>query len=271
MITKGRWITATVVLMGAFCVAAVFAAPVFVTEFVAPGFLTAQVLQTGSGALTTRVAPGEPLPLAVRLSNFGNNLRVDVSIKYEILDSRDLLVLSQTETVAVETSASYIKQIALPGSIAPGLYTARTSIFYNGQRVPATASQQFTVERKIYGIFVSDAITGGAILFAVAVLSVLAGLLYRRQRRESLFLPHDYSNIPKEARIYYEILSDAIQQMRYHEGDRAVDIAAKTPGLDIDTTNGKVLSITQNPSQVIASIVSQYENTFGKKLNLAFA
>jgi hypothetical protein len=153
----------------------------------------------------------------------------------------------------------------------PGLYTARISVMYQGQTVPATASQQFTVERKIFGIFESDAIIGGIILCAVALVFCLAGILFRRYRKASLFVRHEYAHVPKEARIYYEILSDIIQQMRYHDGDAAVDIAAKVPGLTLDSANGKVLAITRDPSEVTAAVIAQYQKTFGKKLNLSFA
>ncbi len=261
MTKERRWITADLLLLCLFFV---------VLVFVLPHPLTAQELQTGSSILATRVAPGESLPLTIRLSNFGSSERVDVTIRYEIFDSTESLVVSQTETVAVETSASYIKQILLPPFISPGLYMARISIIYDGQHVPATASQQFSVERKIYGIFMSDLIRNIFILCVVALLCILLGLLLRRYRKESLFAPHDYSDIPKDVRVFYEILSDVVQQMRYHDGERAVEVAAKIPGLTLDSTSGRVLTITRDPSQVIAEVVSQYEKAFGKKLNLAF-
>lgn len=239
--------------------------------FATPALLHAQELQTGNSALATRIAPGESLPLTVRLSNFGSNERVDVTIRYEILDAKESVIITQTETVAVQTSASFIKQIPLPSSISPGLYTARTSIIYNAQRVPATATQQFTVERKLFGIFVSDLLTYVAILCIALLLLFLLILLLRRYRKQSIFAPLNYSHIPQGERVYYEIISDAIQQMRYHEGDAAVKLVSDIPGLTIDGESGKVIALTKNPSGIIATIVARYESTFGKHVNFSFA
>jgi hypothetical protein len=256
MMKQTRWITVPTVVA---CIL-----------FEAPLFSLAQELQTGNNALATRVAPGESLPLSTRLSNFGSNERVDVTIRYEIFDAKESLVLSQSETVAVETSASYLTHVQLPATMAPGLYSARISIIYNGQKVPATATQQFTVERKIFGIFESDFILDSLILLAVALVALLVGLVVRRYRRAGQFAAQEYPDVPKDVRVYFEIVSDAIQQMRYHEGDAALDIAAKIPGLSIDAATGRVLAISADPAAVIAATVSEYEKAFGKKLNLSF-
>jgi hypothetical protein len=236
-----------------------------------PALVSAQEVQAENAALATRVAPGESLPLEIHLSNFGSNSRVDVTLLYQILDPSGSVMVSQTETVAVQTSASYIERVALPNSIPQGLYTARTTITYDGQQVPATATQQFSVEQKIFGIFVSDFWTYLAILCIAILLAVLLILFFLRYRKQTRFAPIDYSHIPRKGRVYYEIISDAIQQMRYHEGDRAIAvIIADIPGLVIDADSGRVMALTRDPSEIIAAIVSQYEHAFGKHINLSF-
>lgn len=229
-----------------------------------------QELQTGGDGLTTRIAPGEALPLTVRLANFGNNDATDVSIRYEIINATGSAIVTQTETVAVQTTASFVKQIQLPNSITPGLYTARTSIVYDGQRVPATATQQFTVERKLFGLFMSDFIASLVAVGIVLLLVLLLILLLQRYRKQSVFAPLNYAHIPRDKRVYYEIVSDAIQQMRYHEGDAAVRLVTDIPGLTLNATSGEVIALTQNPSEIIAAIVLRYEKAFGKQVNFAF-
>ena len=82
-------------------------------EFVYAGALDlrdAEVRTSGEG-LITRVAPGEFLPFSVKLLNFGGKRRVDVTITYQIIDSEGTEVFTESETIAVETTASFVKGI----------------------------------------------------------------------------------------------------------------------------------------------------------------
>lgn len=236
-----------------------------------PSLIHGQEFTTNSATFVTRVAPGEALPLAVKLANFGSNELVDVTIYYEIVDIAENVVASQSETVAVQTTAGFVKQIPLSQSIKPGQYTARVYIVYDSQRVPTTTTQQFTVERKVLGIFLSDLITYVSFLIIAILLVLLFVVFFIRYRRQASFRPYDYSHVPDNARVYYEIISDAIQQMRLHKGDVAIKIAADIPGMTVDQKNGRVLTITRDPAEVIAAIVLQYEKKLGKKVNLSFA
>lgn len=137
-------------------------------------------VKTSSGNLATRVAPGELLPVSVKLVNFGGGRRVDVTIDYFILNEKGDVVLTEKETVAVETTASFIKILQIPRDIQPGQYTAESSITYQGQKVPATASYQFTVERKIAGMFMSQFFIYGVITLMVGIIFAFAGLIVKK-------------------------------------------------------------------------------------------
>ncbi|HEX9805109.1 MAG TPA: hypothetical protein VGA67_05495, partial [Candidatus Dojkabacteria bacterium] len=93
---------------------------------------------TTNASLSVKVAPGELLPVSVKLANFGGGSKVDVLVQYEILDDSGNSIYSSNETVAVETTASFVKTIQIPNSTREGTYTARTSVVYDGQLVPAT-------------------------------------------------------------------------------------------------------------------------------------
>lgn len=71
-------------------------------------------------------------------------------------------------------------------------------------------------------------------------------------------------------RTFYEILSDTIMDMRQRVGDQAIIIANSIDGLKIDPDSGKVLSISENPSKIIAELVSKYEVELGKKVSFLF-
>ena len=216
-----------------------------------------------------KLAPGEMLPVSVNLSNFGGGDRVDVIIKYSILTNTNVEVYTTSDTVAVETTANFVKNVFVPSEIASGTYIAKTSIIYQGQITPALSQFSFIVENKILGIFQSDFIFYSSVSVLIGVLLVLFGRFLFNRFRVSRFAPLDYRNIPVNDRIYYEILSDTIMQMRGHVGDRALLIAAGISGFNIEPQSGRVLGFTEDPSKVIANLVSEYEKQLGKKVSFS--
>lgn len=227
-------------------------------------------IQTTSAGLVSKVAPGELLPLSVKLTNFGNRNRVDVTISYKITNGEGKAIYSAEETVAVETTATFVKTVQIPFETAPGRYIAKSSIAYQGQIAPATTEFPFTVERKILGLFQSDFLLYGGITLLVSVLMLLLGRALIKRRRAMRFTPFDYSDISHDQRTFYEILSDTIMEMRQRVGDDALKIASNIPGLKIDTENGRVLALTEHPSKIIATLVSEYEKLLGKKVSFSF-
>ena len=224
-------------------------------------------LKTSGASFVSRIAPGEFLPISVKLINFGEGRRVDVTINYQIICSDNVVVLTESETVAVETTASFVKNIQIPNNFTPGKYIASSSIIYGGQEVPASSSFEFTVERKIAGIFVSQLIIYGIVTVLVGVIfAVLSRLIIKR--RVSRFTPYEYSEVPKEERIFYEIVSDIIMQMRYRVGDQAIEIARNIEGLIIDKENGKVLEINKDPAEIVALLILKYQKEMGKKMRI---
>ncbi|TSC77727.1 MAG: hypothetical protein G01um101429_995 [Parcubacteria group bacterium Gr01-1014_29] len=226
-------------------------------------------VRTSSGNLVTRVAPGELLPVSVKLVNFGGGKRVDVTIDYVILNEKGGIVLTEKETVAVETTAGFIKIIQIPRDVPPGKYTAEARITYQGQKVPAVANYQFTVERKIAGMFASQFLIYGAITVVVGIIGAAASRLIKKKLRVSRLTPHEYPEIPKEERIFYEIISDIIAQMRYRVGDKALDIARGIDDLIIDGNSGKVMSVKKSPAKIIALLILKYEKLLGQKISFA--
>ena len=227
-------------------------------------------IKTSSGNLVTRVAPGELLPVQVNLTNFGGGKRVDVTINYHILDRNGNDVVTENETVAVETTASYIKIIQIPRNVPPGQYTAEARITYQGQKVSATANYQFTVERKIAGMFVSQFAVYGIITVFVGIVFVILSRLIKKKLRVSRLAPHEYPETPKEERIFYEIISDIIAQMRQRVGNKALDIAKSIDDLVIDENNGRILIIKKSPAKIIAFLILKYEKMLGEKVSFAF-
>lgn len=226
----------------------------------------AEVKTSGEG-LITRLAPGEFLPFSVKLINFGSTRRVDVSINYKILDSEGVEVFSEGETVAVETTASFIKQVQLPDDIRPGRYTAVSNIIYDYQEVPATSKFQFTVEKKILGIFQSQFILYGSITVLIGIAFAVVSRLIIKKQRASRLTPHEYSHVPRDDRMYYELISDTIMQMRTRVGDPALEIARGIGSLVINEDSGKVLEIKESPAKIMALLILYYEKYLGERVS----
>lgn len=227
-------------------------------------------VDTDSAGLVTRVAPGELLPISISLANFGGGRRVDVLVISRILDETGAERHTSSETVAVETTANFVKTIQIPSTLPPGRYVASTSVAYAGQLVPATSTFSFTVERKVLGQFQSDLVLyGGAALGAGLLLFALGRtwVAYRRPRRAELL---EYDDIPHDVRTFYEIISDTVTQMRQRVGDDALVIASHIDGLSIDERTGRVLSLSKPPAKVIATLVTEYEKSLGQKVSFSF-
>ena len=90
-----------------------------------------------------------------------------------------------------------------------------------------------------------------------------------KKRRVSRGISHEYPEEPKQDRLFYEIISDTITQMRSHKGDEAIRIAGKIEGLIINEENGKVLKINKDPAEIVALLILQYEKHFGKKMSFS--
>ena len=229
---------------------------------------TTSIVSAASEGVINKIAPGEFLPLSVKLINFGSFKRVDVSITYEIFDSAGTEVYSESETVAVDTTASFIKRIPISANLNPGLYTAVSTLRYVDQQQPAVSKFQFIVEKKIGGFFISDLIFYSIVmaLMIAVITGILMYLVTRRHVAQRMVL-HDYGAMPKAERIYYEIISDIIAQMRLRIGDNALKIAQRIPALEINGENGRVLHITDDPAKIVALLIRRYQTFLGQPIS----
>lgn len=227
---------------------------------------SAKVDTTNAGFIV-RVAPGELLPISVKLSNFGGGKKIDVLVKYGIYTVAGKLINEVDETLAVETTADRVKTVQIPFNIESGTYIAKTSVLYENQLIPATSQFSFTVERKVFGFFISDLLFYGSILIVACILMFVLGHALIRRSRTLRLVPLDYSDISSDQRTFYEIISDTIMEMREKIGDDALDIASNINGLKINKETGRVLGLTGKPSKIIDDLIAKYEKDLGQKPN----
>ena len=233
-----------------------------------PTSVNAQSVTLGSAGFDRRVSTDEPLLFSVRLFNFGSHKRTDVIVTYRLLDKDNHIVSSESETIAVETTASFIKQLHLPQNLPAGIYTAEAGTVYPGQVSPAISQFMFEIEPKILGFFRSDFF----VWLLSIIISALSGMYLTDRaidRWRKRFVIYDYSHVVANDRLYYETISDTIGNMRQHVGDEALRIASNIPGLVIDPFTGKVLFIERSPSKILEVLILRYEALLGRCARVA--
>lgn len=227
-------------------------------------------LEITNTALLSKVAPGDDMPITIKLLNFGGGKKVDAIITYKIRNQDGTVVDISKETVAVETTASFVKSFHIVKNAKPGIYTIEVSIEYQGQLVPATTQFSFVVENKIFGLFFTDFWLYVAITLLFGLLIGIFGRTVIRRNRVYRLSPLDYSSIASSERVFYELLSDTILGMRKRVGDIALDLAYEIDGLEMEKNTGRVLNIKDDPAKIIARLVTGYEQALGKKVSFSF-
>ncbi len=91
-----------------------------------------------------KVLPGENVSFSVSLYNVKRTGEVDVDVEYLVKDLNDSVILSDSETVAVETDKNYIKKILIPLSMEPGKYVLYARVKYDSSVTISSGSFEVT-------------------------------------------------------------------------------------------------------------------------------
>ncbi|MEK6840812.1 MAG: hypothetical protein AABX79_02570 [Nanoarchaeota archaeon] len=131
----------------------------------------------------TTVIPGEDVLADVKIYNLGAIERVDAEVKYEIRDEENNSIKIISDTVAVETQASFTKTINIPESTALGTYVLYVTVTYGGKVAGAgvffeVAEQGVSAREKVFIVV----ITLLAVISSIAVY--LWVLHYRKEHRK---------------------------------------------------------------------------------------
>jgi hypothetical protein len=107
------------------------------------------------------ISPGDELWFTTKLLNLANQERIDVTLQYHILDGARDLMFSKSETVAVETQASFVANLQSPKTLKPGLHflevlldspfgqsTSETSFMVS----PADQDKQIVIKLSLFDI-----------------------------------------------------------------------------------------------------------------------
>ena len=77
------------------------------------------------------VLPGTQVWFTMQLLNLANAQRVDVTLDYELLDPENRQVSHGAKTVAIETQASFVADLAVPADATPGDYVLKVRVLSN--------------------------------------------------------------------------------------------------------------------------------------------
>jgi len=142
-----------------------------------------------------QVYPGDDIFATIRIFNLGIVSRVDTTIEYFIKDLEGNIIISEHESVAVETQASLVKSFELPIDIKLGRYVLYAKTTYNG--FVGSSSHLFeVVERPKLGFRLSSqfkiilGIVGLALLvitvfIIISILDLLQMYKKELQKKES--------------------------------------------------------------------------------------
>ena len=117
--------------------------------------------------------PGDSFHAIVEIRNREAEGRIDVTVTYAVLDSDDIVLLSNSKTVAIETKSSFAEEFTLPSSISEGTHRFRANVTTLDGSKWSEASRSFSVivveegEQRVieYVMVVALVFTGGGLLF----------------------------------------------------------------------------------------------------------
>ena len=92
------------------------------------------------------IMPGEEIMANIKLYSLGKTGRVDVSVEYKIKDKEGKEIISEHETIAVETQTSFVKELKIPENANFGTYMLYVKAVYDHET--ASSSAWFIVGKK---------------------------------------------------------------------------------------------------------------------------
>lgn len=94
------------------------------------------------------VSAGEEIWFTVKTVNLGSENRVDITLNYQIIGLNNEVISSKSQTLAIETQASFVGRISLPENASPGKYALKVTLNPIGASSVAQSQVTFDVVAK---------------------------------------------------------------------------------------------------------------------------
>lgn len=121
-----------------------------------------------------RIFPGQEVILEVNLFNVRGFGRVDVTVDYSVKDLQGNSIVSEHETVAVETQAKFTRSLSVPTDLKPGTYVAVAKVTYADS--VGTGSDLFEVQAKEIRLYLAQ-FKDYRFIIILGAAAMIAGIL----------------------------------------------------------------------------------------------
>lgn len=111
------------------------------------------------------VNPGEEVWFTIKPLNLANTNRIDVTLKYDLVDKDNTVLATNSKTVAIETQASFVASLIIPENTKAGDYHLLVTL--NSPLGESTAKTSFKVVPK----------TANLQLYYIAAAVLLLGII----------------------------------------------------------------------------------------------
>ena len=136
------------------------------------------------------VLQGDKIVADIRLINIKDPELLDVYFRYWIVDKENKLIAEERDTIAVEKSLSFSKEIELPKDIKPGTYYFYTEIIYDEDKKTALASDSFWIVKNVFYKIMIELLYYMLLLLLIIliiyILHKIYSLIIRKRLREML-------------------------------------------------------------------------------------
>jgi hypothetical protein len=114
------------------------------------------------------------LDASISLTNLGVPGKVDATLSYKILNSKEVVVYEESEKVPVETQTEFVKTFDVSG-LKKGDYALLVDLSYSGQKEPIQAKGQFSIVSRggITGFVVNAIGENKGLAFSFFVLTII--------------------------------------------------------------------------------------------------
>lgn len=142
---------------------------------------------------------GDDLNFYLTLFNLGDVGKVDVKVVYSIKDFEGNVFFTKEDIVAVETQASFLRNVKLPSSLKSGMYAITAQTRYDGSI--GTSSDTFTIKESKFISLYKPYLLAFIILIIIIVIIIIV-------------LKREYWKLGKSIRSYRQEIKKASTKIK---------------------------------------------------------
>jgi len=135
------------------------------------------------------VSPGKEVAANVELFNLGETGIIDLEVEYFIRNEEGETIVSEKETIAIETQANFVKTMQLPSDLEDGNYIFYVRTTYDDKVASASAWFEVIREPLLAPAFYKIILI--IILIILLLIFLILFLLHRHKKHKKLSKAHE--------------------------------------------------------------------------------